>query len=287
MLRLSDIQGVSSGGLPCLTTLNTWAAQLPSSSHGWRVASNNHDMMVLWSSDCQPEVQLRYWPSGSGRAGTRSVGCSPDNLKPMLLISSSHEKQNGYQAEGFSRERVFILWTAMPVTVIPDSDASHRVCLGCTRHSEFRPGRPINLHYHDEGWGGDADRAQFFIAVHRINSLSLSRSPRLYSRLLLVRRNDQQHRFVWAAPDTPSPHPPRAELTFVTITKWEGKAASRPRHANNFPTESHTRASSLGKLSAGIGNPCDRAGSWRLGQPGRTTITSCHSRCLIWTATTL
>ena len=33
----------------------------------------------------------RYGPSGSGRAGTRSVGCSPD--KPMLLISSAHEKQ--------------------------------------------------------------------------------------------------------------------------------------------------------------------------------------------------
>ena len=31
-------------------------------------------------------------------------------------------------------------------------------------------------------------------------------------------------------------------------------------HAGDFPTESHTRASSLGKLSAGIGNPCNRAG---------------------------
>ena len=40
--------------------------------------------------------------------------------------------------------------------------------------------------------------------------LSVSRSLRLYSRLLLVRRTDQQHRFVWAAPDNPSPGPSRA-----------------------------------------------------------------------------
>ena len=33
----------------------------------------------------------RYGPSGSGRAVPRIVGCNPD--KPMLLISSSHEKQ--------------------------------------------------------------------------------------------------------------------------------------------------------------------------------------------------
>ena len=43
-----------------------------------------------------------YGPTGSGRAGTRIVGSSPD--KPMLLISSSHA--NGYKAEGFSRQRV-------------------------------------------------------------------------------------------------------------------------------------------------------------------------------------
>ena len=35
-----------------------------------------------------------------------------------------------------------------------------------------------------------------------IKKLSVSRSPRLYSRLLLVRRTDQRYRFVWAAPDT-------------------------------------------------------------------------------------
>ena len=33
---------------------------------------------------------------------------------------------------------------------------------------------------------------------------------KLYSRLLIVRRTDQQHRFVWAAPDNPSPGPSRA-----------------------------------------------------------------------------
>ena len=39
----------------------------------------------------------------------------------------------------------------------------------------------------------------------------------------------------------------------------------------------HIRASSLGKLSAGIGKPCERGGSCRLGQPGlraRTTVTA-------------
>ena len=46
---------------------------------------------------------------------------------------------------------------------------------------------------------------------------------------------------------------------------------------DNIPTESHTRASSLGKLSVGIGNPRDRASSYRLGQQGRTSITQGHS----------
>ena len=48
----------------------------------------------------------RYGPSGSGRAGTRSVGsrCSPD--KPMLLISSSHEKQTAIRPKA-SRDREF------------------------------------------------------------------------------------------------------------------------------------------------------------------------------------
>ena len=59
-------------------------------------------------------------------------------------------------------------------------------------------------------------------------------------------------------------------------------AAEHPTLAKrgNFPTESHTRASSLGKLSAGIGNPCDQAGSCRLGHLGRTTITRLGSRNL-------
>ena len=42
----------------------------------------------------------RYWPSGSGRAGTRSVGCNPD--KAML----SHEKQTAIKPRA-SRDRVF------------------------------------------------------------------------------------------------------------------------------------------------------------------------------------
>ena len=58
-------------------------------------------------------------------------------------------------------------------------------------------------------------------------------------------------------------------ITFATITNWEGKTASRPRHAGDSPTEYHTRASSLGKLSAGFCQPCGRAGSCRLGHPGQ------------------
>ena len=46
----------------------------------------------------------RYWPSCSGRAGTRIVECSPD--KPMLLISSSHEKQTAIKPRA-SRDREF------------------------------------------------------------------------------------------------------------------------------------------------------------------------------------
>ena len=62
---------------------------------------------------------------------------------------------------------------------------------------------------------------------------------------------------------------------FRPMMKWEGKAAPRPRHAHDFkfPTESHTRASSFGKLSAGILNPCDRAG-WSPLVPTRTTGTA-------------
>ena len=51
-----------------------------------------------------PLLVMGYGSSGSGRVGTRIVGCSPD--KPMQLISSSHKKQ--YKAEGFSRQRIFI-----------------------------------------------------------------------------------------------------------------------------------------------------------------------------------
>ena len=40
------------------------------------------------------------------RAGTRIVGCSPD--KPMLLISSSHEKQTAIKLRA-SRDREFLV----------------------------------------------------------------------------------------------------------------------------------------------------------------------------------
>ena len=46
--------------------------------------------------------------------------------------------------------------------------------------------------------------------------LSVSRSPRLYSRLLLVRWTNQQHRFVWAARDAvPARSEPEGPITTV------------------------------------------------------------------------
>ena len=52
----------------------------------------------------------------------------------------------------------------------------------------------------------------------------------------------------------------RLFFSYHDHNKVEGKAASRPRHAGDFPTEYHTRASLLGKLSAGFCQPCSRAG---------------------------
>ena len=46
-----------------------------------------------------------------------------------------------------------------------------------------------------------------------------------------------------------------------------------PIPTDNFPNELARVCDSVGMLSFGISNPCDRAGSCRLGQPGRTTIT--------------
>ena len=46
-------------------------------------------------------TMVRYGPSGSWRAGTRIVRCSPD--KPTLLISSLHEKQTAIKPRA-SRE---------------------------------------------------------------------------------------------------------------------------------------------------------------------------------------
>ena len=46
------------------------------------------------------------WAFRLGRAGTRIVGCSPD--KPMLLISSSHEKQTAIKPIA-SRDREFFI----------------------------------------------------------------------------------------------------------------------------------------------------------------------------------
>ena len=61
------------------------------------------------SSKCSIQVVVfkRYGPSGSGRAGPRIVGCSPDKPGPMLLISSSHEKRRTAIKPKASRDREF------------------------------------------------------------------------------------------------------------------------------------------------------------------------------------
>ena len=70
---------------------------------------------------------------------------------------------------------------------------------------------------------GRLDSSLRFIDV----KLSVSRSPRLYSRLLFVRRTDQQHRFVWAAPDNPSPGPPRGGRPITEVVRRAQSRSSR------------------------------------------------------------
>ena len=73
----------------------------------WLAGQGDHQ-----GSDCHgclgasgPGPSQRYGPSGSGQAGTRIVRCSPN--KPMLLISSSHEKQTAIKQRA-SRDREFL-----------------------------------------------------------------------------------------------------------------------------------------------------------------------------------
>ena len=67
------------------------------------LAGRSESLAITVASTGDPPA-ARYGPSGSGRSRTRIVGCSPD--KPMLWIVA--REANGYKAEGFSRERVFI-----------------------------------------------------------------------------------------------------------------------------------------------------------------------------------
>ena len=71
---------------------------------------------------------------------------------------------------------------------------------------------------------------------------SPSRSPRLHSRPLLVRRPDQQHRFVWAAPyATDGSGPPRAgRPTGMTGVRLKGSQANA--HAGGAPNARPGRA---------------------------------------------
>ena len=65
------------------------------------------------------ELEKRYWPSGSGRPGpglAASVGCSQD--KPMLLISSSHEKRTAVKLRA-SRNREFYVMNRNEESSLP------------------------------------------------------------------------------------------------------------------------------------------------------------------------
>ena len=75
---------------------------------------------------------------------------------------------------------------------------------------------------------------RFLIVIKFIDiKLSVWRSPRLYSRLLLLRRTDEQHRFVWAAPENPIPGPPRAGRPITPL--WPTiscRNKETPKHAD-------------------------------------------------------
>ena len=72
------------------------------------------------------------------------------------------------------------------------------------------------------------------------------------SRLFLVRRTNQQHRFVWAAPDAPSPGPPRAGRP-ITIHARKISLAPSPRRTM---TERPAPGRELG--TAWQAQPCQR-----------------------------
>ena len=86
---------------------------------------------MIRSTFSNVKVCWRYGPSGSRRAGARSVGCSP--VKPMLLISSSHEKQTAVKPRA-SRDREFLSY-----------EQQWRIeCIGVASPT------PANPHHHDD-----------------------------------------------------------------------------------------------------------------------------------------
>ena len=92
-----------------------------------------------------------YGPSGSGPAGTRSVGCSPD--KPMLLISSSHEKQTAIKPRVLcQRITVRSLSGTAPVPSISHYDLpalASAVGIRSAKHvRRVLPAAPPRLHRH-------------------------------------------------------------------------------------------------------------------------------------------
>ena len=108
---------------------------------------------------------------------------------------------------------------------------------------------------------GRLDSSMRFIEI----KLSVLRSPRLYSRLRLLVRRSTTARFVWAAPDNPSPGPPRAvrPLWVMGLTAPGGpglglSGAAQSRKAHNAPPESESAEpvlSDTGRLAPAVKRP--------------------------------
>ena len=75
--------------------------------------------------------------------------------------------------------------------------------------------------------------------------LSVSRSPRLYSRLLLMRRTDRQHRFVWAAPDAVPARPSRKAHNAAGAASGGGQVQNSRTHAKILAVSGHVTTRSM------------------------------------------
>ena len=94
-------------------------------------------------------------------------------------------------------------------------------CCDCARahihtcSTVAQPGLAESLYCLPELWSSSS----CFIAVHWIKTLSI------YSHLLLVQQTDQQHLFVWAAPNNQSSCPPQAGIPITRLWPYQPTGA--------------------------------------------------------------